>query len=172
MEAQRTGIIYKYTSPTNKIYIGQTIDEKQRISQHKTDSRNKLDKFHTALREQGWDNFKYEVIFTTKGTKEAVQQILNEKEWEYINQFDSAYFGLNSNTGNKKTKNYNGKTEAQLISEAFTAYKLYNNESTPENIKDDLRQQYFEAKKYKYVCYYTYSVFTDKITLPDNLKAK
>jgi len=53
METERTGIIYKYTSPAGKIYIGQTIDEKKRISQHKTDSRNKLDKFHTALREQG-----------------------------------------------------------------------------------------------------------------------
>lgn len=53
MEAQRTGIIYKYTSPTNKIYIGQTIDEKQRIATHKRESRTKLDKFHTAIREQG-----------------------------------------------------------------------------------------------------------------------
>jgi len=170
MEAQRTGIIYKYTSPTGKIYIGQTIDEKKRISQHKTDSRNKLDKFHTALREQGWDNFKYEVLFTIKGTKEAVTQILNEKEWEYINQYDSAYFGLNTTTGNKKTLNYNGKTKQQLINEAFTACKLFNDDSITYDIKDELLQTYYESIRGKFVIYYKYDLSNGVMKLNDKLK--
>jgi hypothetical protein len=29
------GIIYKYTSPSGKCYIGQTINEKERKNQHK-----------------------------------------------------------------------------------------------------------------------------------------
>jgi len=170
MEQLRTGIIYKYTSPTNKIYIGKTIDEKKRISQHKTDSRTKLDKFHTALREQGWDNFKYEVLFTIKGEKEAINQILDKKEWEYISQFDSAYFGLNSNTGNKNTLNYNGKTKEQLTIEAFTACKIYNNESTTYIIKTELLETYYESIRGKFAIFYSYSLFTDKMTLKENLK--
>lgn len=56
------GIIYKYTSPSNKIYIGQTIHEHTRYMRHKrTEGDNK---FHRAIKKYGFEKFTYEVIFT------------------------------------------------------------------------------------------------------------
>lgn len=90
----------------------------------------------------------------------------------YIDSFECAYFGLNSSTGNKKTLNFNGKTKDELIKEAFRAVELYNNDFTPQDIKYDIRIEYIKSRKYKYVCYYTYSNITDEVTLSDKLKVK
>lgn len=54
------GIIYKYTSPSGKCYIGQTINEDRRKLQHKraafNENHKEYDKpFYRALRKYGWD---------------------------------------------------------------------------------------------------------------------
>ena len=61
------GIIYKYTSPSGKCYIGQTINEDRRKLQHKraafNENHKEYDKpFYRALRKYGWDSFEYEVV--------------------------------------------------------------------------------------------------------------
>jgi len=48
--AKRTGIIYKYTSPSGKCYIGQTVNEISRKSKHKNETMLAKTKFGTALR--------------------------------------------------------------------------------------------------------------------------
>jgi len=35
------GIIYKYTSPSGKVYIGKTINEKKRLYRHKYDKKER-----------------------------------------------------------------------------------------------------------------------------------
>lgn len=95
------GIIYKYTSPSGKVYIGQTINEKKRrqnfLNINKAYAGTKINNARTKY---GPNNFEYEVIFkVSSNIQEEVQQILNQKEIQYISLFDSFYNGYNSNEG-------------------------------------------------------------------------
>ena len=62
-----TGIIYKYTSPSGKIYIGQTTDEKRRIKTffnlNKSYGGKNID---NARHKYGPNKFIYEVLKTIK----------------------------------------------------------------------------------------------------------
>lgn len=95
------GIIYKYTSPSNKVYIGQTIHEKKRRNDFlcitTSYSGPKID---NARKKYGPENFKYEVIFRIESiNKEEVRSILNSKEKEFIELFNSISEGYNIDEG-------------------------------------------------------------------------
>lgn len=51
------GIIYKFTSPSGKSYIGQTNQGNKRYSQHAKSSKSKDGKFQRAIRKYGFENF-------------------------------------------------------------------------------------------------------------------
>lgn len=96
------GIIYKYTSPSNKCYIGQTIREKIRKRSHKNAALNEnvQTKFARAIRKYGWDNFTYEVLFTIDNDdKNRVKEKLDFMERYYIRKFDSYNNGYNMTEG-------------------------------------------------------------------------
>lgn len=57
-----TGIIYKYTSPSNKIYVGKTINESERKHAFLTKERYAGIKIDNARAKYGPKNFKYDVI--------------------------------------------------------------------------------------------------------------
>ena len=102
------GIIYVYTSlVTGKSYVGQTINEDNRKRQHIRASYKKctFSKFHRELKEQGIENFKYEVVFEIEGEdKENIHKILDEKEEYYICLYDSYNNGYNSTSDGKFPK--------------------------------------------------------------------
>jgi group I intron endonuclease len=54
------GVIYRYTSPNGKHYIGQTTDEEKRKREHKSANSSQI--FHSAIRKYGFDVFVYTVI--------------------------------------------------------------------------------------------------------------
>lgn len=100
-DKENRGIIYKYTSPSGKSYIGQTIHPGKRKHQH---YKNALDghkgTFYDAIRKYGWDSFKYEVLFTTfEEDFNLRQQILNEREIYYIGLYDTFRNGYNETIG-------------------------------------------------------------------------
>ncbi|MEE0042575.1 hypothetical protein [Catenibacterium sp.] len=77
-----TGIIYKYTSPSNKVYVGQTINEYNRKNAFKNIKHlyagGKIDK---ARLKYGPDNFQYEVLETIeKNSKKELLETLNNLE--------------------------------------------------------------------------------------------
>lgn len=87
------GIIYKCTNlKDGKIYIGQTINGfENRKKRHIRESKNNSNKnFHVALREFGYDNFKWEII-DTDIPKEDILRVENE----YIKKYDSINNGYN-----------------------------------------------------------------------------
>lgn len=87
------GIIYCYTSPNGKCYIGQTVDENKRKYQHKCCAYNKDGKY-------GWDKFSYEVLWEKELEEvEMLLAILNKQEIFYIELFDSFYNGYNCTKG-------------------------------------------------------------------------
>lgn len=104
------GIIYKYTSPSGKCYIGQTTDENRRKRQHEhnafnTECKQYNSKFYTAIRKYGWDSFQYEVLYTIfKETLEETIDILNDREIYYIGQYDSFKNGYNMTIGGRQLR--------------------------------------------------------------------
>lgn len=84
--------IYKITSPTNRIYIGQSIDINRRKNQYRRiDNKiKKMTKIYKSLIKYGFEKHKFEII------EECIENDLNAREryWqEYYNV--TGKFGLN-----------------------------------------------------------------------------
>ena len=83
--------IYKSTNKiNNKVYIGFTNDFPQRIREHKYASTRRSNKFYTAIKKYGWDNFSWEIIYQSLD-KEHCSCVM---EPQFIMEFNS--FGRKS----------------------------------------------------------------------------
>lgn len=49
----RAGVIYKYEAPSGKVYIGQTINEALRKSQHKSQAKKTRQGYTFIYKEEG-----------------------------------------------------------------------------------------------------------------------
>jgi group I intron endonuclease len=95
------GIIYMFTSPSGKKYIGQTINSfKLRKSKHVSEAMNPpTDRtcstcFHAAIRKYGIDNFIEEILI------EINNEFLNEYETKFIKAYNTlSPFGYNLKEG-------------------------------------------------------------------------
>jgi group I intron endonuclease len=95
------GTIYKLTSPSNKCYIGQTINlvERKRTlyNPNKYYSGHRLD---NAIKKYGIENFQYEIIIQiVESSKEKLREKLDELEKFYIEKYDSYNNGYNMTVG-------------------------------------------------------------------------
>lgn len=100
------GIIYKYTSPSGKCYIGQTINESSRKRAHSKKQGGKCLKFYSAVDKYGFDNFKYEVLVRVYSEHpENLKLSLDNLEIQFIKTFDSFENGYNMTTGGSGSKN-------------------------------------------------------------------
>lgn len=112
--------IYKITSPSNKIYIGQSINIKKRFSAYNYYDReyeyyiknNKKSLILRSLQKYGTKLHKFEII------EECTEEELNEREIFYIEQYKSNYNkypecnGLNlQEGGNNPPKQYGAMPE-------------------------------------------------------------
>jgi len=111
-------VIYKFTFPNGKIYIGQTVRVISiRIGEHKKDYCNKNDglyntPFYKAIREYGWENLIWDVIDVAETFKE-----LDDKERKWILFYNSCIFfknsnGYNSNLGGVGNNGHKHKQES------------------------------------------------------------
>lgn len=82
--------IYKITSPSGKIYIGQSCDIKRRIIEHKSCSKYKNLKLYSSLRKYGIENHNIEILFLSDNEYEK-----NRMESIFIRYYDSIESGLN-----------------------------------------------------------------------------
>ena len=83
------GIIYKYTSLENKIYIGTTINEKERRRRFLSNGYQYAGyKINNARIKFGPKTFKYEVIFSIQSYN--LEEILNILDGEFIKEWPSA----------------------------------------------------------------------------------
>ena len=89
-------IIYKYTSPSKRTYIGLTCDEQRRKKEHMQSEFNESvqTKFARALRKYGFNKFSYEVIDHADTWQE-----LGPKEKHWIKFYDSVNSGYNIGLG-------------------------------------------------------------------------
>lgn len=91
-----SGIIYKYISPSGKIYIGQTVNEARRKACHvysSTKNPNNKDyntPFHRAIRKYGIDSFIYSVEYKVIApNKQLLKESLNYWEKFFIKLYNS-----------------------------------------------------------------------------------
>lgn len=73
-------IIYKFTSPSGKSYIGQTNDLAKRITQHKYKS-SKCPYFSNAVQKYGLENFKLDILaehLTLDESNKLEEHLINE----------------------------------------------------------------------------------------------
>lgn len=109
------GIIYKYTNKINgKVYIGQTIDEKQRKKDHK---RLKGDSyFHRAIKKYGFENFDYEVVFfTISSDPDRLKYLLDTMEKYFIKKYNSyGSGGYNCTLGGEGSLGYKHSEEVKM----------------------------------------------------------
>ena len=82
--------IYKITSPSNKIYIGQSNNISRRIVEHNCRAKTKNLKLYASIRKYGIENHKIEILFLSddKYQKDKMESI-------YIRYYDSINTGLN-----------------------------------------------------------------------------
>ena len=85
------GYIYKLISPSDKCYIGQTVNFNRRLSDYKNFHHcEKQKKLFNAIKKYGFENFRIEVIeIINIESKKELQSKLNELEILYIKIFDS-----------------------------------------------------------------------------------
>lgn len=87
--------IYKITSPSGKIYIGQSRNINRRKSQYKNNLGNGQPRIHNSLLKYGWNAHVFEIICECDIDK------LNELERYYIKIYDTfdTELGMNLNEG-------------------------------------------------------------------------
>lgn len=94
-------IVYKATSPSGKVYIGlttQKLSYRQKCHKHLALKTKKKNKFYSAIRKYGYDNIKWEIIYTTNNHKELLK-----KEQEFIKLYNSQINGYNITNGGEGT---------------------------------------------------------------------
>ena len=128
--------IYKITSPSNKIYIGKSINIEERINSYKYVSRRKSQhKLNNSIKKYGIENHIFEII------EECILECLDEREIYWISYYDCVEKGLNLKHGgeggiqsqeikDKKSKSMLGKKASletkQKMSQSKKGHSMYN----------------------------------------------
>lgn len=128
--------IYKITSPSNKIYIGKSIDLDERKSSYKYEGRRqKQHKLNNSINKYGWENHLFEIIEICE------EESLNDREIYWISFYNSVEEGLNLMYGgqggkqsqevkDKKSKSMMGKKcsleTRQKMSESKKGHSMYD----------------------------------------------
>lgn len=125
------GVVYKYTSPSNKVYIGTTIDEKNRRRSFLCQTQDYAGpKINLARKKYGAKNFKYEILFVIESFNlDELLNILDKKEVEFIKLFDSVNNGYNLSEGGRLNHNLTLSEESkrrklQKIQKPILQYNL------------------------------------------------
>lgn len=139
------GVVYKYTSPSGKVYIGQTIIERRRrrmfLAVDKDYSKGWL--INNARRKYGPENFTYEVLFETEEEDRVqIKKTLDYWEKYYIAEFKSndRRYGYNMNEGGAGNAGcfYSEETRAKMGENSRRRLAIYNpmkgRKHSPESI--------------------------------------
>lgn len=127
--------IYKITSPTNKIYIGQSVNIEKRWKYHKLSKDKKCSKLYSSFKKYGVDKHKFEVIHI------CIENELNELEKYYVdlyNCFNSKY-GLNLKDGGGSKGNVSEETKLK-ISKA-TKGRVGKKKTYEQKLEQSIRQK-------------------------------
>ncbi len=102
------GVIYKITSPSGKIYIGQTINIDVRTCKYKNLNCINQFRLYKSIKKYTWEQHIIEVI------EETDVESLDEKEIKWIKFYNSFKIGLNCTEGGRGTKGKPVSEETKL----------------------------------------------------------
>ena len=110
------GLIYMFTSPSGKKYIGQTINTfSLRKSKHLSEAMRPSNKktcspyFHAAIRKYGLDSFKEEILL------EIHNELLDENEARFIREHNSLYpNGYNMKEGGRSNHKVSDESRKRM----------------------------------------------------------
>jgi group I intron endonuclease len=95
--------IYKITSPSGKVYIGQSWDIHNRFKTYKCNPNKKQSKIYNSIHKHGWDAHTKEILIELKS--DTTQSALDDWEKFYINFYRSCGFSmLNIRDGGSRGK--------------------------------------------------------------------
>ncbi len=92
------GIVYMYTNLLNrKKYVGETINEKRRRTQHFQSYKKGKQLIHRAMMKYGFEHFQYTILERVyASTKEELKDRLRSRERYYIYKHQAFYDGYNN----------------------------------------------------------------------------
>ena len=135
-------VIYKITSPIEKVYIGQTRHLIKRKSHYKKLKCIKQPLIYNSLLKYGWDQHKFEIIHELPDS--ISQEDLNNYETFYINKYknlgfkmmnikEGGSFGLHSESSKEKIrlKKLGIKQSKETINKRLDTFKNNNYKPTP-----------------------------------------
>ena len=93
------GYIYKITSPSGKIYIGQSINPNERKSRYKNLACKEQKKIYRSIKKYGWENHTFEIIEECMCGEN--RNIINNREKYWINEYNSFKKSLNCDEGGR-----------------------------------------------------------------------
>jgi group I intron endonuclease len=64
MMKNEIGFVYKITSPSNRVYVGSTINFDKRMYQYKNNCHKSQIKIYNSIKKYGWENHKVEIIWS------------------------------------------------------------------------------------------------------------
>jgi len=130
------GYIYMLTSPSGKIYIGQTTHPiEKRFQQHQQKSSNCV-AIYNAIQYHGWDNFE-------KDWYECPDEDLNFDEELLVREMET----LSPGGYNLKEGGDNGKMSAETKQKMSEARRGEKNHNYGKTSSDETRQKMSEAKQ-------------------------
>lgn len=93
--------VYKHTTPSNKVYIGITMQTPEKRWKRGLGYQKQQSLFYNAIRKYGWDNIQHEILYKGLSKEEACR-----KEIELIAEYKSndRRFGYNILEGGKSPK--------------------------------------------------------------------
>ena len=120
------GVIYKYQSPSGKVYIGQTINEAKRRKKFLNENLSYAGvKIDNARKKYGPQNFEYEILkVIEEKNRNKLYSELNKYEIYYIGLYDSFKNGYNMSIGGDGSKGYHLTEEHK---EKITKFLLNHN---------------------------------------------
>lgn len=119
--------IYKITSPSGRIYIGQSVDLKRRIARYKSNlnASKGQTKLNRSFVKYGISNHKFEII------ELCLSKYLNNMERYYQDKFDCVNSGLNLRL--TKTTDKSGKMSNESVAKMLV-YKNNMSEAHRKNL--------------------------------------
>ena len=131
----KIGYIYKIISPSNRIYIGQTINLKVRKNRYrKLQCKGQIILYNSLLK-YGWKNHIFEIIEEILYEKD----LLNKREIYWINFYHSFGEGLNCNSGGCGVMN--GRKHSEKTKEKLRQFNLGKKQSPEAKIKQIAAQK-------------------------------
>lgn len=134
------GVIYKITSPTNRIYIGQAKNLRKRIANHKFSMRKEKSNviLINSFKKYGFKEHKIEII------EECENEIMNEREIFWIKKLNSFYtdsqLGMNMTTGGEGHTGFDKFDEERKIKVLKNLYKNGENPFKGRKHTDEVKK--------------------------------